>query len=100
MKKTALIIAAIVLISIAGVFYYLKKQRIPEFDILKIIPNDVAFFIDVNDAKSFLQKFTSDNAIWEELKNIKDINKFDEQLSQLDSIIFADETLKKHFNEK
>ena len=100
MKKTALIIAGIVLISIAGVFYYFKKQRIPEFDILKIIPNDVAFFIDVNDAKSFLQKFTSDNAIWEELKNIKDINKFDEQLSQLDSIIFADETLKKHFNEK
>ncbi|MGM0497465.1 MAG: DUF3352 domain-containing protein [Bacteroidota bacterium] len=100
MKKTALIIAAIILISIAGVFYYLKKQRIPDFDVLKIIPNDIAFFIDVKDSKNFLEKLTHKNAIWEELKNIKGINKFDKQLYQLDSIVSKDKTLQNHFSEK
>jgi hypothetical protein len=100
MKKTLLIIGIVLLIAIAGVFYYLKKQKIPDFDILNILPTDVAFFIDINDTEKFINKSTKNNAIWEELKSIGGITKFDKQIHKIDSIITNDETLKKHFDEK
>ncbi len=100
MKKASVIVAGILLAIIVAGLIYLKKQRIPEFDIIKTIPADVAFFIDIHDADNFAEKLTEDNNIWEELKNIDTFNQFSNHLHKIDSLIKMDETLKENIKDR
>lgn len=100
MKKAGFIIAGVLLISIAGAIYYFKKQSIPDVNLLKFIPSDIAFFVDVNDTEKFYTKLTKNNAIWSELNHLEGVRKLNRQLHNLDSLVRSDDLLNKHYSGK
>ena len=95
MKKASAIIAGILLIIIVGGLLYIKKQQTPEFDIVKTIPTDVAFYLDIRNSGEFMEQLTKESNVWKELKKIEPVDRFNEEIQLVDSIIDLDKTLKK-----
>ncbi|MFP4605302.1 MAG: DUF3352 domain-containing protein [Bacteroidales bacterium] len=93
MKKVSIILAGILLITIAGVLFYLKKQKMPEFEILNTIPTDVAFLLDIQDPDNFFTALSQDNEIWSELVQMESSESVKNHMHDIDSLIKDDNFL-------
>ncbi|MFO8234467.1 MAG: DUF3352 domain-containing protein [Bacteroidales bacterium] len=94
MKKISIIIAGILLIIIIGALLYMKRQRMPEFEILRTIPTDVAFLLDVQESDEFFAALRENNEIWEELSQIESLATINKYINDIDSLIQDDDVLK------
>lgn len=71
-------------------YSYLKS---PVYQPIKAVPNDAMVVLSVHNSKSFLDALNYDNALWEGLKQSKDINKLDKEIKRLDSLLLMDDDL-------
>ncbi len=82
LKKIIILISiTLVIVSFFIGYRYIKKQQLPEFNVYKLIPNDVAFIIESNDFINKIDKIRNENKIWEELVQFPSIKEFDGSLN-------------------
>lgn len=100
MKKISIILAGILLIIIVGALLYLKRQKMPEFEILKTIPTDVAFLLDIQDPDNFFTALTRDNEIWSELNQMESFESAKKDLHGIDSLFQKDNFLNENLKDR
>jgi len=100
MRKNLAIIAAAVILAGVGIFIYLQKQQVPDYNISRLVSREAAFFIEVNDPVEFLEKWTHDNQMWEELSGMEALQPFSSRVNLLDSLMKQDRGLKKSLEDK
>ncbi|MCF8335276.1 MAG: VCBS repeat-containing protein [Bacteroidales bacterium] len=94
MKKTVIALLIILILGGTGAYFYLKKQQIPEYNIIKLISNNSAFFIDIQSPVKFLNNLTKDNAIWNEITQISSVKNFKNKVGTIDSLVRSDKQIK------
>jgi hypothetical protein len=94
MKRSFIAIIIILALVLAGGYWYLKKRQMPEYDIIQLVSNEAAFFLDIHNTVEFLDNLRKDNSIWNELTHIEGVKKFEKKLFIVDSLIQADATIK------
>ncbi|MEF8810897.1 MAG: DUF3352 domain-containing protein [Bacteroidales bacterium] len=93
MKNTITAILVILILGGTGIYFYVKKQQIPEYKIHKLISREAAFFIDIQNSIAFLDKLSKDNAIWNEITRMPSVKNFEHKVDTIHSLIRSDERL-------
>lgn len=100
LKKVFIGISIFVVIAAAIFGYnYIKKQQIPEFDIIKLVPTDAAFIIESNDFIDKISELQSSNKIWEEISSFPAVGNFDSDLEYLINISKTNPVIEKLTND-
>ena len=94
MKKAIITILIILILGGTGAYFYLKKQQIPEHNMIKLISGDAAFFIDIQNPIKFLDNLTKDNAIWNEITKIPSVNGFRKKVEAVDTLVNSNQPIK------
>lgn len=95
LKRLVFIISPVIILMLAFAgYYFLKKQQIPEYDLYKLIPLDAALIIESDDFIEKIDDIRKHNKIWEELLVFPGVEQFDNDLENLTSLAFKNETIK------
>lgn len=86
-KSSTWFFILILLVVLAAAYLFFKNVLHKDVEAIKAIPPGTAMFIEIENPAGFSAKMFDENAIWQALQNIPEINRIHAFLKQADSVL-------------
>ncbi len=93
-KKLWIISIVLIVFGTLTIAYFLMKGKLePREDIYSAVPLDAYYLAEIKDFHGFLDQLQKNSLIWKELRKLKAVNKADDLLSIMDSILLLNPSI-------